>query len=84
MCIGHTLGEEILFQKQKYRTETVSAVTECCVLQVDIVNFRLMGVEKHVGAGGSSLVDDYNQLMQVLQTHCSIKNGWRQSEGLIK
>ena len=66
MCIGHTLGEETLFQKQKYRTETVTAVTECCVLQVDSVNFSLMAIEKHVGAGGSSLVDDYNLLVQIL------------------
>ena len=38
MCVGHTLGEEIIFERkksgQKVRMESVVARTASCVLQV--------------------------------------------------
>lgn len=42
MCVGHTLGEETLFDQAVTRSESVVAVDDACVLQLNLKTFTLM------------------------------------------
>ena len=70
MCIGHTLGEEILFGAPGLRrTESVVAMDHSCVLQVNVKTFGYMRMQKHVVAGGGTLFKDYATLLYILESH---------------
>ena len=77
MCVGHTLGEESLFNQVETRIESVVAIEESCVLQLNLKTFLLMRMQRHVGAGGGNLSKDFQQLMYILESHFAQKNQWR-------
>lgn len=90
MCVGHTLGEEVLFgqpsqeSQQVLRTESVLANDSACVLQLNVKTFQLMKQQRHVGAGGGNLSKDYSVLMYILESHFVQKNQWRVAAGALK
>ena len=73
MCIGHTLGEEVLFSSDKNRgvrrTESVLSEDHSCVLQINVKSYALMRMQKHIGAGGSNFLKDYQSLNYILESH---------------
>ena len=79
MCVGHTLGEEILFgPASDVRTESVVAKENACVLQVNVQNFARMKSVQIAGASKDTLQRDYLVLLYILENHYIQKNEWRE------
>ena len=84
MCVGHTLGEEVLFGPAgEVRTESVVAKENSCVLQVNIQVFAQLKYERLPGAGKDTLEKDYLVLLYILENHFVQKNEWREGIGII-
>lgn len=85
MCIGHTLGEEILFghgageNNTIRRSESAHANAHSCVLQLNVKDFNLMRVERHLNGGAGNMLKDYAVLMYILESHFVKKKDWRES-----
>jgi hypothetical protein len=85
MCIGHTLGEEILFGQGAgenntiKRSESVYANGNSCVLQLNIKDFNIMRVERHLNGGAGNMLKDYAILMYILESHFVKKKDWREA-----
>ena len=70
MCVGHTLGEEILFGPPgEVRTESVIAKDSACVLQVNVHTFAKLKTERLAGASKETLHKDYLVLLYILENH---------------
>ena len=97
MCIGHTLGEEIIFRKQDKavkaiasnkntnhaRTESVIAKTPSCVLQVSTRNFmQLRRLKDRTQIDGTAF-KDFVILKYILDNHFVQKNQWRAEAGIF-
>ena len=77
MCVGHTLGEEILLGQNSQRTESVQSKDHSCVLQVSVKLLAHLKKQRQVGGGGTSLFEDYATLLVILEGHFVQKNEWR-------
>ena len=70
MCVGHTLGEEILFGKPGHvRQESVYAKENSCVLQTHVNIFQHLKSERAAGASKDTLHKDYLVLLYILGNH---------------
>ena len=83
MCIGHTLGEEIIFSKKKKpdyapptRTESVSAKSFSCVLQIPLRAFQDLRLLRERTGGANA--KDFIILKYILENHYVKKNEWRE------
>ena len=85
MCVGHTLGEEILFSTgaQVRRTESVVSQSSSCVMQINLKILQLMSIKRHIGAGGANMSQDYSLLSHILESHYKQKNKWRSDIGVF-
>ena len=84
MCVGHTLGEEVIFCKGKqFRTESVVAKVASCVLQVrkDIL-FNLRRLKDRTANNGLA-TKDFTLMRLILESHFEQKNEWRDEAGLF-
>ena len=68
VCLGWTIGEEILFSKASpvKRAETVRATCESCLLQLKVDDFESLSKPSKMKAGGASFKADYDILMSFL------------------
>ena len=70
MCVGHTLGEEILLgSPSAYRQESIQSKDASCVLQVNIKTLSHLRKQRHLQNGGTSLFEDYAKLLTILESH---------------
>lgn len=85
MCVGHTIGEEILFSSsaQVRRTESVVSQSPSCVMQINLKILQLMSVQRHISAGGANMSQDYSLLSHILKSHYKQKNKWRSDIGVF-
>ena len=79
MCVGHTLGEEILFgQRGQVRQESVYAKENSCVLQTHVQILQHLKNERLAGASKETLNKDYLVLLYILENHFLQKKEWRE------
>ena len=79
--LGYTIGEEILFMEEGdiFRMESCLAVSgEAALLQVNVDDLVNMSNAKHIRGGGTSLFQDFQVLMGVLQNNFTHKQKWRE------
>ena len=70
MCVGHTLGEEMLFgQGKQYRTESVLAKVPSCVLQVRKDVFLNVRRLKDRSSSNGLATKDFMLLRFILMNH---------------
>lgn len=70
MCVGHTLGEEVMFGRGKqFRTESVVAKVPSCVLQIRKDIFLKIRRLKDRTAVKGVAMKDYSILHYVLSNH---------------
>ena len=85
MCVGHTLGEEVIFGQGKklVRTESVVAKMPSCVLQVRKDIFLKIRRVKDRNAVSGVASKDFGILHYILENHFRQKQDWREEAGLF-
>jgi len=85
VCLGFTIGEEVLFEKPalKNRIESVVATTNVCLLQIDANDFMNMAKRPSDGGGSTAYREDKKMLMDLLTQFYYIKTLWRLDAGLV-
>ena len=86
MCVGHTLGEEIVFRAKpmERRTESIQAKQPSCVLQVSIKIYeKLQWLRDRMQPNGVAY-KDYVILKYILENHFIQKNEWREQAGIYE
>ena len=93
MCIGHTLGEEIIFRQKQdksktivagVRTESVTAKVPSCVLQISMRIFLQLRRLKDRSQIDGTALKDFVILKYILDNHYVQKNQWRTEAGLFE
>ena len=92
MCIGHTLGEEIIFRQKQdksktiagVRTESVAAKVPSCVLQISMRIFLQLRRLKDRSSIDGTAFKDFVILKYILDNHYVQKNQWRTEAGLFE
>ena len=79
MCVGHTLGEECLFQDESsLRKETVIALQNSCLLQISKEVICGLKNCKDSKLTGQTLSKDFLLIRYILQNHYEQKSQWRE------